>query len=163
MKINYSNRINASLLDKLIDDDPQENRFDENYKGINLVQLRKNVRRDIENLLNAKVPWNTWPNCYSELDRSLVNYGLQDFSSMAVGSLEGRQLLCQKVKETILRFEPRFIEVNVETVDNEQSIDRILKLRINALLYADPDPEYISFDSEVEPVHLGMRVLDCAL
>lgn len=163
MKINYNNRINASLLDKLIDDDPQESVVDENYKGINLTQLRKNVRRDIENLLNAKVPWNTWPDSYRELDRSLVNYGLQDFSSMAVGSLEGRQLLCQKVKETILRFEPRFIEVNVETVDNEQSIDRILKLRINALLYADPDPEYISFDSEVEPVHLGMRVLDCSL
>lgn len=163
MKINYNNRINASLLDKLIDDDPEESVVDENYKGINLTQLRKNVRRDIENLLNAKVPWNTWPDSYRELDRSLVNYGLQDFSSMAVGSLEGRQLLCQKVKETILRFEPRFIEVNVETVDNEQSIDRILKLRINALLYADPDPEYISFDSEVEPVHLGMRVLDCSL
>ena len=77
---------------------------------------------------------------------------------MSVGSLEGRQLLCEKVADAIKRFEPRFIEVNVETIDNEQPLDRILKLRINALLYADPEPEYITFDSEVEPVHLGMKV-----
>ncbi|WP_028865920.1 type VI secretion system baseplate subunit TssE [Psychromonas aquimarina] len=160
MKAAQQTRINASLLDKLIDDAPEEWDVEEHYRGVNLPQLRRSVGRDIENLLNAKVQWNTWPDCYKELKNSLVNYGLEDFSSMAVGSLEGRQLLCQKVAESIRRFEPRFVEVDVETVDNEQSIDRILKLRINAVLYADPDPEYISFDSEVEPVHLGMKIME---
>ncbi|WDE13885.1 type VI secretion system baseplate subunit TssE [Thalassomonas haliotis] len=155
--------IAVSLLDKLIDDNPQEPDLREGQRGVSLGQIRANVRRDLENLLNAKVPWQTWPECYRELDNSLVNYGLQDFSSMAVGSLEGRQLLCQKVADAIRRFEPRFIEVEVETVDNEQPLDRILRLRINALLYADPEPEYISFDSEVEPVNLGMRVQEAGL
>lgn len=160
MKVAQQTRINASLLDKLIDDAPNEWDAEEAYRGGNLPQLRRNVGRDIENLLNAKVQWSTWPDCYKELKNSLVNYGLEDFSNMAIGSLEGRQLLCKKVAESIRRFEPRFIEVDVETVDNEQSIDRILKLRINAVLYADPDPEYISFDSEVDPVHLGMKIME---
>ncbi|MCG6202375.1 type VI secretion system baseplate subunit TssE [Psychromonas antarctica] len=162
MKVSKQTRINASLLDKLIDDAPNEKASEEHYRGINLAQLRRNVARDIENLLNAKVQWSTWPECYTELNDSLVNYGLSDFSSVAIGSLEGRKTLCEKVAESIRRFEPRFIEVDVETVDNEQCLDRILKLRINALLYADPDPEYISFDSEVEPVHLSMKVMECA-
>ncbi|WDE01186.1 MULTISPECIES: type VI secretion system baseplate subunit TssE [Thalassomonas] len=155
--------IEVSLLDKLIDDNPEQPDIREGHRGVSLEQIRANVRRDLENLLNAKVPWQTWPECYRELDNSLVNYGLQDFSSMAVGSLEGRQLLCQKVADAIKRFEPRFIEVEVETVDNEQPLDRILRLRINALLYADPEPEYISFDSEVEPVNLGMKVQETQL
>ncbi|WDE03285.1 type VI secretion system baseplate subunit TssE [Thalassomonas viridans] len=155
--------LQVSLLDKLIDDNPQEPEARDGHNGAGLNQVRANVRRDLENLLNAKVPWQTWPACYRELDHSLVNYGLQDFSSMAVGSLEGRQLLCQKVADAIKRFEPRFIEVEVATVDNEQPLDRILRLRISALLYADPEPEYICFDSEVEPVHLGMKVQETEL
>ncbi|QLE86822.1 type VI secretion system baseplate subunit TssE [Shewanella sp. Scap07] len=154
--------IQASILDRLIDDDPDSADVKDSHRGLNLQQLRSNVRRDLENLLNAKIQWQQWPDYYQELDASLLNYGLNDFSSMAVASLEGRQLLCQQVAETIKRFEPRFIEVLVETMDNEQPLDRILRLRINALLYADPEPEYITFDSEVEPVHLGMTVNEAA-
>jgi len=156
MKVAKRARINASLLDKLIDDNPDQKNVVENYRGINLTQLRRNVARDLENLLNSKVQWNTWPDCYTELDNSLANYGMTDFSSMPVGSMEGRKMLCEKVAQTIKRFEPRFAEVYVETVDNDQPIDQILSLRINALLH--DDSEVISFDSEVEPVHLGMKV-----
>jgi type VI secretion system protein ImpF len=155
---NKHQAIQASILDRLIDDSPDDYDVKELHKGQSLKQLRASVRRDLENLLNAKVQWLTWPENYKELEHSLVNYGLHDFSSMRVSSLEGRQLLCEKVAQTIKRFEPRFIEVEVEIVDKEQPLDRIMRLRINALLYADPEPEYISFDSEVEPVHLGLKV-----
>ena len=159
MKVTKQTRNNASLLDKLIDDSPQDRYESESYRGISLSKLRRYVARDLENLLNAKVQWSTWPDYYKELDQSLANYGMSDFSSMAVGSMEGRQLLCDKVTESIKRFEPRFVEVYVETVDNDQPLDRILNLRINALLHNDS--EFIAFDSEVEPVHLGMKVVEC--
>lgn len=160
MSISKHQFIQASILDRLIDDSPQTPDIKESNKGLNLKQLRANVRRDLENLLNAKVPWLTWPENFKELDNSLLNYGLRDFSSMAVASLEGRKLLCQQVAEAIRRFEPRFIEVDVEAIDSEQPLDRIMRLRINALLYADPEPEYITFDSEVEPVNLGLKVVE---
>jgi len=155
--------IQASILDRLIDESPGDYDVKELHKGQSLKQLRSSVRRDLENLLNAKVQWLTWPDNYEELDHSLLNYGLHDFSSMAVASLEGRQLLCEKVAQAIKRFEPRFIEVEVEAIDNELPLDRVMRLRINALLHADPEPEYITFDSEVEPVHLGMRVNEAIL
>ena len=73
---------------------------------------------------------------------------------------EGRQLLCRAVEQCIRRFEPRFVEVEVTLADEDQNIERVLRLRIQALLYADPEPEHIMFDSEVEPVHLGLTIRD---
>lgn len=153
-----STELQPSLLDRLIDEDPSQPDKIQMVRGISLQQLRLNVRRDLENLLNAKMQWLVWPKAYKELDKSLINYGLPDFSSMPVGSLEGRQILCKRVAETIRLFEPRFLEVDVTTATDEQELDRTLRLRISALLFAEPEPQYITFDSEIEPVHLGLVV-----
>ena len=160
--IEQKQQLQASILDKLIDDEPDFQDAPSRTEGITISELRKNVRRDIEALLNARIQWHTWPREYRELDTSCLSYGLPDFSSMSVGSHEGRILLCEIVKNTIERFEPRFIEVEVLT-DDEVPINRVLNLKINALLYADPEPEFISFDSEVEPVNLGMRIIEASL
>ena len=149
--------IEPSLLDKLVDDAPGQG---ERYRGASLTAMRQSVRRDLENLLNAKVRWHPWPASFTELETSLVNYGLPDFSALPVGALEGRQLLCRQVAEAIRRFEPRFQAVEVEVVDKDLPLDRVLRLRIHALLRADPVPEALVFDSEVEPVHLGLKVME---
>ena len=47
--------------------------------------------------------------------------------------------------------------------DEEAPLDRILNLKINALLYAEPEPEFISFNSEVEPINLGMKIIEATL
>ncbi|KPZ55512.1 Anti-adapter protein IraD [Pseudoalteromonas sp. P1-13-1a] len=160
--IEHKQQLQASLLDRLIDDEPDFQDAPSRTEGITISELRKSVRRDIEALLNARIQWHTWPTQYSELSTSCLSYGLPDFSSMSVSSHEGRALLCETVKNTILKFEPRFLEVEVFT-DEEVPVNRVLNLRINALLYADPEPEFISFDSEVEPVNLGMKVIEASL
>jgi type VI secretion system protein ImpF len=158
MAIHNKQLIEASLLDKLIDLEPNVSNAQEKRTGITVRALRRAMKRDLENLLNAKVRWMNWPRYYRELDQSLFNYGLPDFSGVPVGSLDGKLALCAKVKQTILRFEPRIIDVNVEPVDTGDDIDRSLKLRIEALMHADPHPELISLESEVEPVYLGISV-----
>ena len=152
--------LKASILDRLIDDEPEIQESPQRTDGISLSQLKNSVRRDMEALLNARIQWHTWPSQYTELATSCLSYGLPDFSSMSVSSHEGRLVLCEKVRDAILRFEPRFIEVEV-LVDEELPINRVLNLRINALLY--PEPEFISFNSEVEPVSLGMKIFESSL
>ncbi|GAA3918574.1 type VI secretion system baseplate subunit TssE [Litoribacillus peritrichatus] len=152
--------LQMSILDRLIDESPGFSDSPRARRGADIKKLRQSVRRDLENLLNSKVQWHVWPEAYSELDLSLLNYGLPDFSSMAMDSLDGRQALCYRIEQTIRQFEPRFIDVDVTLLDEEQPLDRILKIRIDALLYADPIPEPITFDSEIEPVHLGLKVRD---
>ncbi|CAM2910801.1 lysozyme [Pseudoalteromonas atlantica] len=160
--IEHKQQLQASILDRLIDDEPDFQDAPSRTEGITISELRKSVRRDIEALLNARIQWHTWPTQYSELSTSCLSYGLPDFSSMSVSSHEGRALLCETVRNTILKFEPRFLEVEVFT-DEEVPVNRVLNLRINALLYADPEPEFISFDSEVEPVNLGMKIIEASL
>ncbi|SBS34763.1 Gene 25-like lysozyme [Marinomonas spartinae] len=160
--IESKQQLQASILDRLIDDDPDVQDSPSRTEGISISDLRRNIRRDIEALLNARIQWHTWPEQYQELSTSILSYGLPDFSSMSVSSSDGRDLLCDIVKKTIEKFEPRFIEVEVFT-DEELPLNRILNLRINALLYADPEPEFISFNSEVEPINLGMKIIEASL
>ncbi|MGO3785378.1 MAG: type VI secretion system baseplate subunit TssE [Pseudoalteromonas prydzensis] len=160
--IEHKQQLQASILDKLIDNEPDFQDAPSRTEGITISEMRKSVRRDIEALLNARIQWHTWPSQYTELATSCLSYGLPDFSSMPVSSHEGRVLLCEIVRNTILKFEPRFLEVEVFS-DEDMPINRVLNLRINALLYADPEPEFISFDSEVEPINLGMKIIEASL
>ncbi|MGF1725742.1 type VI secretion system baseplate subunit TssE [Photobacterium nomapromontoriensis] len=145
-----------SLLDRLLDDSPESSV--NSHRTFTWRDMRHSVRRDLENLLNAKVHWYVWPKYYSELDCSLFAYGLPDFSAMPVGSKDGRQELCQIIEETIRKFEPRFADVAVTVIGDEQPIDRILRLRIHALFHATPETEEVIFDSEIEPICLGIRI-----
>ncbi|MCE9687202.1 type VI secretion system baseplate subunit TssE [Shewanella sp. AS16] len=160
MKISNKHTLQMSVLDRLIDDAPGESDTGRSRRSFDLKALRASVKRDLENLLNSRVQWHIWPDCYQELDQSLLNYGLPDFSVMVVDTEQGRAKLCRAVEQTIRRFEPRFIDVEVVLIENEDAIDRVLRLRIQALLYADPEPEHIMFDSEIEPVHLGLKIKD---
>lgn len=159
-KLSRKQPLQMSILDRLIDENPGHKDSTRNQRGFNLTALRMSVRRDLENLLNSRVQWHTWPESYHELELSLLNYGLPDFSVMVVDSTEGRDQLCRAVENTIRRFEPRFVDVEVSIPEVRETLERVLKLRIQALLYADPEPEHIMFDSEVEPVHLGLTIKD---
>ena len=127
--IEHKQQLQASIIDRLIDDEPDFQDAPSRTEGITISELRKNVRRDIEALLNARIQWHTWPTQYTELATSCLSYGLPDFSSMSVSSHEGRALLCETVRNTILKFEPRFLEVEVFTDD--------LHLTLNALQLLD--------------------------
>ncbi|GAL04539.1 type VI secretion system baseplate subunit TssE [Photobacterium aphoticum] len=151
-----SQPLTPSLLDRLLDDAPENTQV--TSRPFTWRDMRHSVRRDLENLLNAKVHWYVWSEHYPELNCSLLSYGLPDFSSMSLGSKDGRQVLCQIIEDTIRKFEPRFSDVAVSVVGDEQPLDRILRLRIHALFHATSEPEEVIFDSEVEPVCLGIRI-----
>ena len=81
-----------SLLDRLLDDNPQsEQGYFEVYSQ-NIGNLEECVKRDLENLLNTRRRCKSWPSELRELNNSLVNYGLPDFLSMNLSFDEGRQL-----------------------------------------------------------------------
>ncbi len=160
MTARSSQPLQASVLDRLIDDNPGNIDLSPKRRAIGLRTLRQNVRRDLENLLNAKMRWNIWPANFNELNQSLVNYGLPDFACIAMDSVEGRLNFCREIERSIRQFEPRFLEVSVSLKHTEIPEDRVLQLRIDALLHADPQPAYITFDSDFEPINQGIIVKD---
>ena len=78
-------------------------------------------------------------------------YGLPDFSSYSMGSSADQTKLIRQLLAAIKLFEPRLAEVRIVPTQEAGSTGlQEVKLRIEALLLADPSPEPISFDTVIE-------------
>jgi len=112
--------------------------------------LRNGVRRDLEVLLNTRRRCLTWPEHLDDLDRSLIGYGAPDFSGANLASQPQKEQFRAEIEQTIRTFEPRFKTVRVSLGDSE-GVARTLRFRIEALMYADPMPVQLLFDSLLDP------------
>ena len=121
--------------------------------------LRRSVRRDMEALLNARRRWKSWPSNLGELAVSPLNYGIPDCTGGRFHGTGEREVLRREIEDTIRRFEPRFRSVRVRLISQEDTKETTLRLRIEALLHAEPAPEPISFDTTVDPATADVLVL----
>ncbi|MCK5817729.1 MAG: type VI secretion system baseplate subunit TssE [Psychromonas sp.] len=160
MKTSTLVRLHTSILDKLIDMDPHENQVGAKTQTLSLSNLRACVLRDVQNLLNSKTQWSTWPDWYKELEISLLNYGMSDLAGLAVISDARKREYCQDIKNILTRFEPRFTDIQVELLPSVKDNERMLPINITALLYADSDPEHVSFYSGMGTSHLGISLTE---
>lgn len=140
-----------SILDRLLDFDPQNSREAPKNRYQLLRELKDSVRRDLENLLNTRVRCGVWPEGLDELENSLVNYGVPDMTGASLSSPREREGFCRLLQEAIRRHEPRLRNVRLQLLDNSEPLDRTLRFRIDAMLQADPAPEPIVFDSSLQP------------
>jgi type VI secretion system protein ImpF len=150
-KVEAHDPLLPSLLDRLIDDDPGSRHEQPKSLVQQLRHLKQSVRRDLEHLLNTRWRAIGWGPELSELDTSIVNYGIPDFTGANLGSVGSREEFVQVIQETIRRCEPRLKRVNVELLETDEREDRTMRFRIDAMLLADPDPEQVVFDSALEP------------
>ncbi|MCR9293538.1 MAG: type VI secretion system baseplate subunit TssE [bacterium] len=139
--------LRASLLDRL----SGEQNYGRFAGSQTIEQLIESVHRDLESLLNTRWRVTSWNSSLEELEQSLVNYGIPDFAGVNMSSPVERELFRDLVREAIKQHEPRFLQVRVEIIDNEDRLDRSLKFKIDALLRAYPEPAPVVFDSKVDP------------
>lgn len=147
-----------SIIDRLLDDDPGVSRETAQSRSQVLREMKHSVRRDLENLLNTRPLCRTWPKEWTELSRSLAAYGVPDFTGANMGSGDVLERFRRTVENVLRTFEPRFKSVHVELLSNSESIDRTLRFRIDALLWCDPAPEPVVFDSSVDPTTGNLAV-----
>lgn len=151
-----------SVLDRLLDDDPLNSREPPTSRRQQLRDLKRSVSRDLENLLNTRHRWGEWSPALEELESSLVNYGIPDFTGVNMSVPSERERLRAIVQRAIEQFEPRFRSVRVRLLENQEPFDRTLRFRIDALLEVDPAPEPVIFDSQLEPTTSSFQVKDKA-
>lgn len=144
-------RAQLPLLDRLIDDAPDSNRDPPLSAAEAMAALRRGVRRDLEALLNARRRWRSWPSGYAELSVSPLAFGIPDFTVGGITDARDRERLCAEIEATIRKFEPRFASVRVTLSERSDELDANLRLRIEALLHAEPAPEPIAFDTIIDP------------
>ena len=151
--LSNENQLLPSLLDRLLDDRPEEIR-ESAWREVQVVRvLKASLCRDLQNLLNAHRLLAVIPEACAELKTSLLNYGLPDLQSMEVREDHDLGLLCRLIEESIQVFEPRLQGVRVRPVtdgDGKQSIDRHVRFEIEAVLVVQPLREPVVFSSSLD-------------
>jgi type VI secretion system protein ImpF len=150
--------LRESVLDRLFDEDPSVTVDTEKTRLRKLKDLRSSVRRDLENLLNSRYRIISPPEDLKEVETSLLNYGLPDLATVNMLDVTKRREFTRQIENIIRTFEPRFKSVTVRHLENGEKQDRTLRFRIDAVMYADPAPEVVVFDSVLEPVLRAVTV-----
>jgi len=152
-------RLAPSILDRLLGEDYPTEAEIAMFRGRVVRRRKEALCRDLENLLNTRWRCQPFPPELAELETSLVNYGIPDFTGANAESLVGRDLLLHQIELAIERFEPRLDQVRVLPADEgETSGARILRFRIEGVLATDHDVEPVSFMSVMESASGSFRV-----
>jgi type VI secretion system protein ImpF len=141
-----------SVFDRLLGDEPADSGLSHRpaQPWWSKDTLRHSVRRDLEALLNTRQRCLSWPEHLDQLDRSLISFGTPDFSGANLASRAQKERFRAEIEQTIRTFEPRFKSVRVMLTDSD-GLARTLCFRIEALMYADPVPVHLLFDSLLDP------------
>lgn len=138
-----------SVIDRLIDLDPQVSQEPARNHNQLLRDLKQAVRRDLECLLNTRVRCVLHQPDLKELKQSLVNYGVPDLTGLTLGSSKEREGFRRAIEAVILQFEPRLKKLTVWLIDPAETSERTIRFHIEAVLQAEPAPEPVAFDSTV--------------
>ena len=143
--------LKPSVLDRLLDDDPGVSVEAPQTSPQQLRELRRSVSRDLENLLNTRWRCSVWPPDLEQLNDSLVNYGIPDFTSSGLNAAEEPDVLLRAIEAAIRHFEPRLQDVRIRPIERQNELDRTLQFRIDAILHVEPLSEPVRFDSTLQP------------
>lgn len=149
-QIRDDDQLLPSVFDRLIDNEPSIKEESPHSRSQVLFELKQSVRRDLQNLLNTRWKCTVWPPDYEELDLSLINYGIPDFSGVNMGGPESQNRLIQIVERAIEFFEPRFLRFSLVANRRKNDFDRTLRFKIEGLLRAEPAPEPVSYDTVMD-------------
>lgn len=108
--------------------------------------LKEVIRRDLEALLNTRKPLARQLEGYIHAASSVLNYGLEDLSSLPVAA--GGQLIEMQraIQQCLAIYEPRLTDISVSVEDGGR-IDKEIKLHIEATLPFYPTIEAVTFDT----------------
>ncbi len=143
-------RVQLSILERLVDREPEKRQEAPLARSESLRLLRGAVRRDIEWLLNTVRPPDVVPPGLAELNKSMLAFGLPDFTTTTLNSAHDEQRLLRSIESSIRLFEPRLSRVRVTARGKLNKQKPALHFQIEALLMVDPAPEIILFDTVLE-------------
>jgi type VI secretion system protein ImpF len=147
MMANGTRDILPSLLDRLIDADPEVAQEPLGNRFQDVGALRASVARDLESLLNTRRELlYDLSTDFEGVNRSLLVYGLPDFTAFNLLDVGDLARLRRAIESAIANFEPRLQRVRV-TMEPPKQNDRAVHFRIDALLRIDPAPEPVTFDT----------------
>lgn len=171
-ELSSRDRLQPSLLDRLIDNDPQQRQEGIDARVLTRQQLRAAVLRDLSWLFNdtrqEPEPTSTrldeiklWQQ-HEHARRSVLNYGVPAFSGVTLSSMD-QATMERAIVEAIRIFEPR---IDPETLEVEVNVDytnhhNTLQLVIRGQMWSQPVPLelLLAADVDVETGNTRVREL----
>ena len=145
-------RLQPCLLDRLFDDEPRRNSETRKEKVISVKRFREGVKRDIEWLLNSKSRFYDLDDTLPEIESSVLNYGIRDFTGLHSGNLSPEDLE-NVIRDSLLQYEPRLIrdELVVKAMKAPSILHEInvLSFQIAGKIWAEPLPQDFVLRTEV--------------
>jgi type VI secretion system protein ImpF len=162
-ELNSRDRLQPSLLDRLLDNEPEHRKEGLDARVLTRQQLRAAVLRDLSWLFNATRPEPEAQSVRKEelalwksvehARRSVLNYGMPAFSGVTLASMD-KAVIEQNVAEVIRNFEPRIdpdtltVEVKFDAFNHHNSMQLVMRgqmwsqpVPLELLLAADIDME----------------------
>jgi len=143
-------RITPSLLDRLTDHEPGIRDEPVMSRNQGLRALKAALWRDMNALLNTKRREEELPEQYVETTKSLLTFGIPDFTSYSLKSPSDQNRLRRAIEAAIRRFEPRLEKINV-TIQLPDETDPTMRFRVDAFLQIEPAPEPVAFETVLPP------------
>ena len=137
----------ALLFERLVDLELERKEEAQPFRVLSRTELWESVRRELGQLLNTRCPVPL--RLLGEEERTVINYGIPDFTSLSPQSSNDRKLIGDIIQQTIEAFEPRLRNVRVNVVNYEEN-ERTLQITVEADLLTDSVIEIRSY-SEIGP------------
>jgi type VI secretion system protein ImpF len=135
-------RLQPALLDRLIDEAPDQRVETGAAWIIDINRLRDIIQRDLHWLLNttnlqADIDLATFP----ETSRSVLNFGISDVTGITATKTRATEIQAA-IRLAIERFEPRLLPHTLEVTTQERKDVRnaLISFDIRAELWAEPVP-----------------------
>lgn len=157
-------RLQPALLDRLTDDEPSQKSESAQSAVVSKAQLRRTVLRDLSWLLNttAHHTGDQLTN-YSEVRKSVVNFGIPVLSGKHFSGVDWRELEDQ-IRVAILAFEPRILAdsltVKALTPADMLGHHNLLQFEVHGELWSIPFPVELLLRSEVDLETGHVRLTD---
>ncbi|WP_047391530.1 type VI secretion system baseplate subunit TssE [Chitinibacter sp. ZOR0017] len=138
-----------SILDRLLDDEPDQPQRDQ-HMLFDISQFRRALARDLEYLLNTRLMEQDEVFAASPLAAdSMLQFGIPDLSGVSLLNPQDREHLRDRLRKAIERHEPRLSRVRI-SLDAPRELERHLRFRVDAILKVHPTRPPVSFDATLQ-------------
>jgi len=134
-----------SVLNRLIVPKARDDRHVSSVDDGSVDELWAAVQDDLDNLLNARNSFADLKEDFVEAGRSVLTYGLPDFSALNLADKRDKDRVRLAVETAIQKFEPRLTGV-VVTIAATADTDHSLNLHVDARLVIAPSSTPVGFD-----------------
>jgi len=138
----------ASLIDRLMDDDPGSKPERPPFRAQNRGEYARSLIRDLGFLFNSRTTkrFDIGPIAGP---RSVLDYGIDDYTHLSPANYEDRTTIARHFESAIRAYEPR-LQINKVTVEQVPEQHRQLLIRFDAVLVGGGTTEPVSFGLVVD-------------